>query len=80
MPLAARKLSHCSLVIVFAFLAIAASLSAQQAAPATALSGEKREKIQAAANEFLKTSAAPGIAVAVVVDGKTAWTPGFRQS
>jgi CubicO group peptidase (beta-lactamase class C family) len=80
MPLAARKLSHRSLVIVFAFLAIAASLSAQQAAPATALSGEKREKIQAAANEFLKTSAAPAIAVAVVLDGKTAWTPGFRQS
>jgi serine beta-lactamase-like protein LACTB len=80
MPLAARKFSQNLLAIVFAFLAAAAALSAQQAAPATALSAEKREKIQAAANEFLKTSATPGVAVAVVLDGKTAWAQGFGKA
>jgi serine beta-lactamase-like protein LACTB len=80
MPLAARKISLHLLAIVFAFLAAAATLSAQQAAPATALSREKREKIQAAANEFLKTSSAPGVAVAVVLDGKTVWSRGFGKA
>jgi serine beta-lactamase-like protein LACTB, mitochondrial len=80
MPLAARKISHSSLAIVFAFLASAGSISAQQAAPATALSAEKREKIQAAANEFLKTSATPGVAVAMVLDGKTVWAQGFGKA
>jgi serine beta-lactamase-like protein LACTB, mitochondrial len=80
MPLAARKISHSFLAIVFAFLASAGSISAQQAAPATALSAEKRKKIQAAANEFLKTSATPGVAVAVVLDGKTVWAQGFGKA
>jgi serine beta-lactamase-like protein LACTB len=80
MPLAARKISHSSLAIVFAFLASAGSISAQQAAPATALSAEKRKKIQAAANEFLKTSATPGVAVAMVLDGKTVWAQGFGKA
>lgn len=80
MPLAARKISHSSLAIVFAFLASAGSISAQQAAPATALSAEKRKTIQAAANEFLKTSATPGVAVAMVLDGKTVWAQGFGKA
>jgi serine beta-lactamase-like protein LACTB len=80
MPLAARKISHSSLAIVFAFLASAGSISAQQAAPATALSAEKRKNIQAAANEFLKTSATPGVAIAVVLDGKTVWAQGFGKA
>jgi serine beta-lactamase-like protein LACTB, mitochondrial len=80
MPLAARKISHSSLAIVFAFLASAGSISAQQAAPATALSAEKRKNIQAAANEFLKTSATPGVAVAMVLDGKTVWAQGFGKA
>ena len=80
MPLAARKISQHLIEIVFALLAAAVTLSAQQAAPATALSAEKREKIQVAANEFLKTSSAPGVAVAVVLDGKTAWAQGFGKA
>lgn len=80
MPLAARKFSLQPLAIVFVFLAAAATLPAQQAAPASALSAEKREKIQAAASEFLKTSSAPGVAVAVVLDGKTVWAQGFGKA
>ncbi|MEQ1354125.1 MAG: serine hydrolase domain-containing protein [Candidatus Acidiferrum sp.] len=80
MPLAARKIPRRSLAIVFVFLAGTASLSAQQAAPATALSAERREKIQAAVNEFLKSSSTPGIAVAVVLDGKTVWAGGFGKA
>lgn len=80
MPLAARKISCCFIAILFVFLARTASLSAQEAAPATALSAEKREKIQAAANEFLKTSSAPGVALAVVLDGKKVWAQGFGKA
>jgi serine beta-lactamase-like protein LACTB len=80
MPLAIRKVFYCSLAIVLSFLASTPSLLAQQAAPATALFADKREKIQAAANEFLKTSATPGVAVAVVLDGKTVWAQGFGKA
>ena len=78
-----RKIRSARHLLIFIFfLAAVANLSAQatrQAAPLS-VSAEKREKIEAAVQKFLGSTSAPGISVAVVLDGKTAWVQGFGKA
>src|SRR5262249_14334854 len=57
----------------FLLLAVPAIAGAQQ----KTLSEEKRAAISKAASDFMTSSSAPGVGVAVVLDGEPVWSSGF---
>lgn len=77
------KIRNARVLLIFVLsLTAGANLSAQatRQGASSGVSAEKREKIEAAAQKFLSSTSAPGISVAVVLDGKTAWVQGFGKA
>ncbi len=55
-------------------------LSAGASGQSPALSSEKRALIDRAASEFMAASSAPGISIAVVLDGQPTWSAGYGMA
>src|SRR5215813_5893871 len=70
-----RSILALSMQSAFSLLLVAVALNAS--AQRKGLSDEKRAAIDQAAANFLASTSAPGIGVAVVLDGELVWSSGF---
>jgi len=71
-------LQHAQQVSVF--LVILLSLSASHTAAQNSLAPDKRTPIEDAVSKFMATSGAPGVSLAVVLEGKRVWSAGFGMA
>ncbi len=67
------------LSVLLALLLIIGSAS-QSSAQAGKLAPEKRTRIEDAVSKFMATSGAPGVSVAVVLNGENVWSEGFGMA
>ena len=77
-----RKRGVCSarcLLILFLTILSSSVVAAQTATQAT-LPAETRIQIENAVSKFMATTSAPGIAVAVVMNGEEVWSEGFGMA
>lgn len=77
-----RKLGVCSArCLVSSFVAIVSCVAvAAQTATQAALPAETRTQIENTVSKFMATTSAPGIAVAVVMNGEEVWSEGFGMA
>jgi serine beta-lactamase-like protein LACTB, mitochondrial len=75
-PIRANSLQNSFFRLLIVFLAVAATVSAQQ----KSLSQEKRLEIEKAVSSFMSANSVPGIGAAVVLDAEPIWSAGFGMS
>src|SRR5262249_2665922 len=61
-------------------LLVLLSLHTSQTATQSSLAPDKRTRIEDAVSKFMATSSAPGISVAVVLEGRRVWSAGFGMA